>query len=179
MRRLFIVITLLSFPLTACVHGHSSQTANRVEEAPYRLSTHDQVNARFFLDNSRGWAVGTTDQGGDLIIATSNCGKSWRLLDRDPDRFELRDVFFIDSLHGWVCGGPPTAGVVSRTVDGGRTWQAQGLPYGAMAKVHFDDALHGTLWGGNGEPPPHNRLVMLKTSDGGIEWTLAGAPSVK
>jgi len=81
---------------------------------------------------------------------------------------ELRDVQFVDGLHGWAVGrayGPDgdwDLGVVLRTVDGGVTWQTSLLTDVDLETVTFGDALRGWVGGGQG--------LIMRTKDGGSTW---------
>lgn len=70
----------------------------------------------------------------------------------------FQQVFFIDSLHGWIEGLPPHA--ILRTTDGGASWQRYPTPYSFDA-LTFCDPLHG--WGGVAG-------IFFRTTDGGITW---------
>ncbi len=40
----------------------------------------------------------------------------------------------------------------------------------SLESVHFTDALHGTIEGGDGDSPQHP--ITLTTSDGGETWSV-------
>ncbi len=73
-----------------------------------------RLNAVWFADARRGWAVG----GEGVILATSDGGATWR-----PQRSnvgdDLYDVKFFDAREGWAVG---RMGAMLHTADGGRSW---------------------------------------------------------
>jgi len=74
------------------------------------------LNAVFFLDSQRGWAVGYDA----AILATEDGGKSWKLQSFSPGLNKpLMDVIFIDKQRGFAVGA---YGLFKTTVDGGATW---------------------------------------------------------
>jgi hypothetical protein len=119
-----------------------------------------------------------------------NAGGSWQFVNTNvavPSSIGIGfldvngDVCFIDSLHGWACGG---LGTVIHTSDGGATWQNQALPGSYQSRhavcIAFVDSLRGWL-GGEGDttiftiPPTTGNGVnkiktALYTTDGGAHW---------
>jgi hypothetical protein len=71
----------------------------------------------------------------------------------------LRDLTFVDPLHGWVIGD---GGQVYATADGGSTWSPQGTVSSAVTGVGFGDALHGLAVGPS---------TISDTVDGGQTWS--------
>ena len=72
-----------------------------------------------FVDTLNGWIVQWTClSGGNEIWHTSDGGSSWHLqfTYSPPFYFRPRQIFFVDSLHGWVVGDN---GVVLHTSTGG------------------------------------------------------------
>lgn len=55
------------------------------------------LHSVFFLDQNRGWAVGSKGS----LLATEDGGKTWRAKPR-PAEDVLRDIYFSDALNGWV-----------------------------------------------------------------------------
>ena len=76
-----------------------------------------RVNAVFFADARRGWAVGA----GGLVLATDDGGRTWQSRESGTES-DLRDVKFLDGREGWAVGGE---GTVLHTTDGGATWRAE------------------------------------------------------
>lgn len=84
----------------------------------------------------------------------------------------FEDVFFADSLNGWMCGGSYfiAGGIVGRTRDGGRTWRFTSDIAGVgsagrwflLNSIQFADTLTGLVAGDGGR--------ILKTEDGGSSW---------
>ena len=92
-----------------------------------------------FADAEHGWAVG--DRG--TIWKTDNGGQSWTLAPSGVT-CTLRSVHFNDSDNGWAAGGETrpylsaNKGVLLRTYDGGRTWEAdKGILLSTVRAVKF------------------------------------------
>lgn len=72
-----------------------------------------------FVDTLRGWVVqATCISGGTEILHTLDGGSSWELqfIYSPSFYFRPRQIFFVDSLHGWVVGDN---GIVLHTSTGG------------------------------------------------------------
>lgn len=81
-----------------------------------------------FADTSHGWIISNA-MTGPRIEQTTDGGSTWSELAL-PGKTQvgeikaLVDVRFFDRCEGWLAGnaGPNSAGVLWRTVDGGKTW---------------------------------------------------------
>ncbi len=103
-----------------------------------------------FFDSTNGVAGGA---GG--VLHTSDAGKTWNAISG------AHGGFFLNHQEGWALSGNSA----ERTVDGGRTWQRQGLPAAAwMNDTTFVDNLNG--WGAGAESG------IVHTEDGGITWKM-------
>lgn len=90
----------------------------------------------YFTDVKNGWGVGS-DWADDPVKSrkvlyvgkvwrTQDGGKTWReqplpqtYMDSHSDRWELKDVYFLNARTGWAVGN----GVLLRTDDSGETWK--------------------------------------------------------
>ena len=85
------------------------------------------LHAVFFLDQNRGWAVGSKG----TLLQTLDGGNTWKPRSASTDDV-VRDIFFIDEKNGWlVCEvkcyqlkneDEPRA-YLMRTTDGGEKWK--------------------------------------------------------
>jgi len=93
-----------------------------------------EVRRFFFLDISRGFAVGN-----DNLIRTEDGGDTWvEVIGENGRILDLRDVYFMNDDRGWVVGrgmeeerGGETYkhSIFMKTSDGGDTWDISQLPW--------------------------------------------------
>ena len=102
-----------------------------------------------------------------LLLSTTQfvmAQKEWVKVSESKWQATFSDVFFVDTLNGWIVGSNST---ILNTTDGGKTWQQQPrqpLPFKIeFKKVRFISPKMGWVVGDNG--------TVLKTLDGGQEWT--------
>lgn len=98
------------------------------------------VRRMFFFDAVEGFAVGRAS-----ILHTDDGGTSWNDVSPRDDRIaDLRSIYFVDRLHGWVVGrgGEEMIGgrtfrysVVLATVDGGVSWNVSRFAWDATGLV--------------------------------------------
>ena len=122
------------------------------------LPTGRQINGVSMVSQSEGWLV--TAYGG--IFHTTDAGVTAQAQESGTDQ-DLNAVVFTDALHGSAVGN-----VVVATSDGGRTWQL-GTRSGDQSSLYAEDFVSRTTGyavGGDG--------VVMKTTDGGYSWALAG-----
>jgi len=95
---------------------------------------------------------------------------------------EVIDVFFLDENIGWLVGGISTSGFISKTTDGGLTWeninigaenQESPFRFAGISTVNFLNTNEGyigidafTIYPPD-TPAPHK---MFHTKDGGSTW---------
>jgi len=125
------------------------------------LPSSTNLNSIQFLDDDKGWAVGTAG----WVITTTNGGIDWfsrRISDED-----LNDVYFVDELHGWAVGAD---GTVITTTNGGIDWFSQTISdtNPNLNDVYFLDELHGWAVG----EAVDAKATIYKTWDGGQNWHL-------
>jgi photosystem II stability/assembly factor-like uncharacterized protein len=86
----------------------------------------------FFLDRTRGWAVGSKG----ALLATDDGGKTWKARPR-PTEDILRDIYFADAANGWlVCerniyelkSNEDPRTYLMNTTDGGEHWNLIKIP---------------------------------------------------
>jgi photosystem II stability/assembly factor-like uncharacterized protein len=83
----------------------------------------------------------------------------------------LNSICFTDSLTGWVAGD---SGVILHTSDGGKNWNVQNSgTTNDIVSVFFLDRNRGWASSLNYTTVPYG-TVLLKTTNGGLDWT--GAP---
>src|SRR4051794_39224134 len=84
----------------------------------------------------------------------------------------LHAVQFVDASEGWACGDD---GAVWHSIDGGKTWERQKTGTRASLRgLHFVTPYTG--WAvGRIDTPAGSVGVMLKTTDGGIQWEEVGS----
>lgn len=91
----------------------------------------------------------------------------WQALPNAPmtgGKFD--DVFFLNEKLGWL-GGPDES--VSKTTDGGVTWQQYTIPgVGRIRCIGFADSLYGWVGSLN-----NNACPLYQTTNGGVTWSIA------
>ncbi|MDP9281247.1 MAG: hypothetical protein M3P38_04035 [Chloroflexota bacterium] len=109
---------------------------------PVKPAGHTRFRVVSFVDDSLGWAAGSSADGKAFLLQTKDGGNTWSALPAPSAYITVGDELrFVDAQHGWLrtnvlistagdCGRPPTAPPVCRTVilhtsDGGHTWQEQ------------------------------------------------------
>ncbi len=100
-----------------------------------------------FLNKNLGYIIGGPDLYVDpdyaVILKTTN-GKDWFRTSKVTGG--AIDLFFLDSLSGWVCGGTKdlyynsdttgvNGGIVWKTTDGGQTWTTQKIGKSIFTRV--------------------------------------------
>lgn len=93
---------------------------------------------------------------------------SWLKI-QTPTHHNLKSIFFIDSLKGWIAGD---SGIILQTKDGGNTWLFQ--QSNVTTTIHdlfFLDSLNGwgLTWHRNFFGPIGT--TILKTTNGGLNWS--------
>ena len=134
------------------------------------------LHAVFFLDQNRGWVVGSKG----ALLATDDGGKHWQIRPRPTDDV-LRDVYFSDANNGWlVCeanvyelkGKNPRTYLMT-TNDGGATWQRMSIPDAdvdaRLVRVVFSPAGRGWFFGEAG--------TLYTTVDDGLNWKRQQIPT--
>ncbi len=85
------------------------------------------LHAVFFLDQHRGWVVGSRG----TFLATADGGATWQVKPR-PAEDVLRDIYFVDELNGWVVcernvydlkTKDEARTYLMKTSDGGANWK--------------------------------------------------------
>lgn len=91
---------------------------------------------------------------------------TWKRIDVPTDKF-LKSVFFADSSYGWIAGD---SGIILHTSDGGKTWNFQNTQtVNEIADVFFLDRNLGWASSFSYTIAPFG-TVLLKTTNGGIDW---------
>ncbi|MCI0448271.1 MAG: hypothetical protein L0Y79_00610 [Chlorobi bacterium] len=85
----------------------------------------------------------------------------------------INDIFFLDSLTGWVCTAGASSGsdtgYVMKTTNSGNNWIIQYNPIMTFTSIQFLDVNTGYTSGGSG------LSRIFKTTDGGANWNDIGA----
>jgi len=114
----------------------------------------------FFVDNSLGFACGTTSM---RIYKTTDGGSSWNPIWGDLPSTTCYSVWAWDE-NNIIMG--TSSGNVRKTTDGGTTWTAIYVGQSStLYGIKFTDAMNGWV-SGTGDNPAY-------TTDGGLTWTLA------
>ena len=140
------------------------------------------LNSIYFINTTTGFAVGGHNTDGIVIIKTTDQGETW--IDKSfsvPG--VLREVHFIDNDIGWVVGrqqqdlGGGTYidnEIIYKTTDGGEIWMEKLSEINdcRFETVYFKDATTGWVGGASEYNYPNEPwVVLLKTTDGGDNWT--------
>lgn len=86
----------------------------------------------FFLNKMNGYAL-----SGNLIQYTNDGGKTW-IMQPNSDPNYLNNIFFVDSLNGWIAG---EHGVVLHTDNGGKSFVTQHPVYDSIEIRTFPDPV--------------------------------------
>jgi photosystem II stability/assembly factor-like uncharacterized protein len=134
------------------------------------------LHAVYFLDERRGWVAG----GNGALLETADGGETWRSAARRPTEDTIRDIYFSDSLTGWiVCERDiyklrtrdEARTYLMKTADGGRTWQRVNLaePDARLVRAVFTEGGHAWAFGEAG--------ILYATRDGGANWSRQKSPT--
>ena len=88
-----------------------------------------------------------------------------------PTKYNLNNVFFIDTLSGWIGGD---SGIIIHTSDNGMNWRIQNSGVtNPVYSVFFVDENTGYAlsWNFDKTPPLHYGTRVLSTTNGGLNWS--------
>ena len=125
-----------------------------------------------FLNELDGWGVTETE-----IIRTNDGGLTWYDVtppDMKATAFSV-ETFFLDQDHAWVqkpdFEGFPHSGILSRTRDGGLTWNTFRTPFSG-GQIRFLDEDNGWMLADLGVGAGSNAVAIYQTRNGGAVWDL-------
>ena len=108
-----------------------------------------------FVSPGTGWRLGGYPAD---LYRTEDGGRNWLVCGGEPG--SIRGFFFLTGTQGWAVG---EKGLIRRTTDGCRTWQALQAPVKTtLTAVHFVDGTHGWAVGYDD--------TVLQSTDGGQTW---------
>ena len=135
------------------------------------------LHSVFFLDENRGWAVGSKG----TLLTTANGGKSWQAK-AFPTHDVVRDIYFANELKGWlVCERnvyelktkDELRAYLMSTNDGGEHWarvNIRGADVDArILRAVFSQGGRGCAFGEGG--------AIYTTRDAGGSWTRLQVPT--
>jgi photosystem II stability/assembly factor-like uncharacterized protein len=138
----------------------TSQTSGRLED----------LSSVHFTDSNTGYVV---SRAGNFILKTGDGGNSWALQSSPYTGYNgLSTVHFPDADTGYAAGA---SGNIVKTINGGSTWILlnSGKPQMNFESIYFTDANTGyAVGGGINARNFDSGGVILKTSDGGNNWTV-------
>ncbi len=114
-----------------------------------------------------------------MIVQTGDGGRTWHVRTRGR-QLEVNSVFFHDRRLGWALADGP---LIVRTTDGGRSWHdARVIQSAAFGEPFLRDIFFVTpriSWAvGSQMVPGGDETVILKSTDGGANWTRQDTGSV-
>ncbi len=96
-----------------------------------------------------------------ILISTIINAQSFNLLLSPDIKETMKDIFFINSTTGWMCG---TKGAIYKTTNGGDNWiQQYSDSLRELSKIFFIDQNTGWI--------VSNNSSVYKTTNGGANWT--------
>ncbi|NIS23884.1 hypothetical protein GWN90_07555 [candidate division KSB1 bacterium] len=103
-----------------------------------------------------------------MLLFTTLVHGQWQTQDSGVT-VNLRDVCFVDGLHGWAVGDSAT---IIATTDGGETWHMQESPIKeiSLQKVIFLSKYVGYVIGDNQDQASSPKGFILATKNGGVTW---------
>ncbi|MEO0078174.1 MAG: YCF48-related protein [candidate division WOR-3 bacterium] len=132
-----------------------------------------------FVSEQTGWITGGWNDGGQyLLLKTTNGGTTWQNLSFGSDCYSCEDIWFADSLNGWLVGQNSSINpFIQHTTDGGATWSLQSAPIpsgnGPVSSVCFPTPTTGWAVVSSIYQSPSG--TILHTTDGGTTWTAQGS----
>jgi len=157
-------------------------------ESPHAGAFFDAVA---FWDDKRGLAFSDPVDGGFLVLATGDGGRSWQELDAGvlPAPLPGEAGFAASGSNlavgegglAWIGTGGSAARVV-RSADFGASWAvvetAMNLEAGTAGifSVDFRDSAHGVAAGGDYQVPEGTAGTLSWSADGGANWEAASVP---
>ena len=142
-----------------------------------RAGTLAWLHSVFFLDQNRGFAVGSKG----TLLATVDAGKSWQIKPSSTVDV-IRDIYFLDDSNGWMLceknaydlktkEEPRT--YLMQSKDGGQSWKRvdiSGVDIDAtFTRAVFSQGGRGWAFGEAG--------VIFATRDAGANWTRLQSPT--
>jgi photosystem II stability/assembly factor-like uncharacterized protein len=135
------------------------------------------LHAVFFIDQNRGWAVGSKG----TVLQTLDGGNTWKPHGASTDD-SVRDIFFIDEKNGWlVCEvnvyqlkskDDPRA-YLMKTTDGGEHWKRI-----EIEGFDVDSSLVRAVFSRNGRGWTFGEAGSIYTThDSGDTWTKLRSPT--
>jgi len=126
------------------------------------------------IDLTIGWALGE-----HAVLRTSDGGLQWKNV-APPNAVLTRESIadFLTASLAWVAT-PQVNGTttqISRTTDGGQTWQQSTIQATFLKQITFIDSQHGWIlsgWGATGGAA--EAVGVFRTSDGGKTWRNASS----
>jgi photosystem II stability/assembly factor-like uncharacterized protein len=99
-----------------------------------------------FTSLEQGWAVGEAINYGDFLVHTTDGGKSWAQV--YPIIRPIRDISFVDNLHGFGLWQLSDLGALLYTDDGGKSWsKIMNFPLDYnTSRISFVDRKNGWCW---------------------------------
>ncbi|MBM3323412.1 hypothetical protein FJY69_08055 [candidate division WOR-3 bacterium] len=131
-----------------------------------------------FVNDQTGWiSGGWNDDAQYLVLKTTNGGQAWQDLSFGSDCYSCEDIWFADSLNGWLVGQNTSINpVIHHTTDGGVTWNPQTAPIpsgnGPVSSVCFPTPQVGWAVVSSIYQSPSG--TILHTTNGGTTWTVQG-----
>lgn len=105
-----------------------------------------------------------------IVVALSSSAVA-----QPPVAFEdagVHAIQFVDASEGWACGDD---GVIWHSINGGKLWERQKTGTRASLRgIHFVSPYVGWAVGRIDQPGGTSVGVMLKTTDGGVQWSEVG-----
>ena len=144
--------------------------------------TSRKLNRVHFVGSRTGWITGGWQDGSSYpLFKTTNSGESWQDLSFGSDCYSCEDIWFADSLNGWIVGQNSSINpFIQHTTNGGTSWNPQSPPLpsgnGPASSVCFPTPLIG--WASVSSIYQSPAGTILHTTDGGSTWQAQGATNL-
>ncbi|MCX6233161.1 MAG: YCF48-related protein, partial [Bacteroidetes bacterium] len=161
-----------NFQLIHTTDGGYNWSTQQVFE--YNISL---VRSLYFINDSIGYGGGgyidiENNDTYSCIVKTQNKGETWESTYLTQNTFySFHDLYFTDTITGWVVGKTPYEYLILHTNNGGETWEEQTIadtPEPSRVSCVF--FVNNTIgWIGGGGP---GFGVIYFTHNGGEDWYL-------